>query len=165
MKQEHGLGRGLPDMGLSELLSNMNKPTNGNVVGKLLQVDINALIPGKYQPRQQFNEEALLELSQSIKSQGIIQPLIVRLASMNTYEIIAGERRWRAAKMAGLSTLPIVIKEIDTSQLRSDYEALDEINVMSKMENQYIVKYYDSFISHSTRVNIVMEHCEHGDLH
>lgn len=59
----------------------------------------------------------------------------------------------------------LVIKEIDTSQLRSDYEALDEINVMSKMDSHYIVKYYDSFISNSCKVNIVMEHCEHGDLH
>jgi serine/threonine protein kinase len=59
----------------------------------------------------------------------------------------------------------LVIKEIDTSQLRSDYEALDEINVMSKMDSQYVVKYYDSFISNSKKVNIVMEFCEHGDLH
>lgn len=66
---------------------------------------------------------------------------------------IAGEKR------------TLVIKEIDTSQLRSDYEALDEINVMSKMDNQYVVKYYDSFISNSKKVNIVMEFCEHGDLH
>jgi ParB family chromosome partitioning protein len=147
MKKPHGLGKGLQEMGLTELLSNINKPVTQNMVGKLLQVDIDALIPGKYQPRQQFNEEALLELSQSIKSQGIIQPLIVRLASMNTYEIIAGERRWRAAKMAGLATLPIVIKEIDNeaamamglieNMQREDLNVMDMAQGMDRLIHEF----------------------------
>ena len=147
MKQSRGLGKGLQDMGLTELLSSINQPTAPNVVGKLLQVNIEALIPGKYQPRQQFNEEALLELSQSIKSQGIIQPLIVRLASMNTYEIIAGERRWRAAKMAGLTTLPIVIKEIDNeaamamglieNMQREDLNVIDMAQGMDRLIHEF----------------------------
>ena len=59
----------------------------------------------------------------------------------------------------------MVIKEIDTSQLRKDYEALSEINVMAQMNSPYIVKYFDSFITETHKVNIVMEYCEHGDLH
>lgn len=59
----------------------------------------------------------------------------------------------------------IVIKEIDTSQLRSDYEALAEINVMARMDSPFIVKYFDSFIQNNKKVNILMEYCEHGDLH
>lgn len=147
MKQQHGLGKGLQDMGLTELLSNMNKPATQHVVGQLLQVNIDDLIPGKYQPRQQFNEEALLELSQSIKSQGIIQPLIVRLAGMNTYEIIAGERRWRAAKMAGLTSVPVVIKEIDNeaamamglieNMQREDLNVIDMAQGMDRLIHEF----------------------------
>ena len=59
----------------------------------------------------------------------------------------------------------LVIKEIDCSALRNDYEALGEIDVMARMDSPFIVKYYDSFIQNNNKVNIVMEHCEHGDLH
>jgi NIMA (never in mitosis gene a)-related kinase len=59
----------------------------------------------------------------------------------------------------------LVIKEIDCSALRSDYEALGEIDVMARMDSPFIVKYYDSFIQKNNKVNIVMEYCEHGDLH
>ena len=58
-----------------------------------------------------------------------------------------------------------MIKEIDTSTLRGDYEALSEINVIARMDSPYIVRYYDSFITNNKKVNIVMEYCEHGDLH
>ena len=74
---------------------------------------VELLNSGKYQPRKQFDESILDELANSIKVQGIIQPLIVRKIAEECYEIIAGERRWRAAKKAGLTYVPVIIRNID----------------------------------------------------
>lgn len=74
---------------------------------------VELLISGKYQPRKQFDESILDELANSIKVQGIIQPLIVRKIAEERYEIIAGERRWRAAKKAGLTYVPVIVRNID----------------------------------------------------
>jgi ParB family chromosome partitioning protein len=71
------------------------------------------LMPGVYQPRTQITEPLLIELSNSIKLHGVIQPLIVRRMADDKYEIIAGERRWRAAQMAGLPVVPVIIKQVD----------------------------------------------------
>ncbi|MBT4804367.1 MAG: ParB/RepB/Spo0J family partition protein, partial [Legionellales bacterium] len=147
MTKHRGLGKGLQDMGLTELLSSINQPSQQGVIGQLVQADLDSLIPGKYQPRQQFDEESLLELSQSIKSQGIIQPLIVRLAGVNKYEIIAGERRWRASKLAGLKKVPVVIKEIDNeaamamglieNMQREDLNAIDLAQGIDRLINEF----------------------------
>lgn len=74
---------------------------------------VELLCSGKYQPRKQFDESILDELANSIKTQGIIQPLIVRKISDERYEIVAGERRWRAAKKAGLTYVPVIIRNIN----------------------------------------------------
>ena len=71
---------------------------------------------GKYQPREYFNELALQELSDSIAKNGVMQPILVRKIAQDSYEIIAGERRWRAAKIAGLSEIPVLIKEMGDEQ-------------------------------------------------
>lgn len=76
------------------------------------QLSVDLLNTGKYQPRKQFDEAILNELANSIKVQGIIQPLIVRKTAEGSYEIIAGERRWRAAKQAGLKHVPVIIRNI-----------------------------------------------------
>jgi ParB family chromosome partitioning protein len=68
---------------------------------------------GKYQPRKDMNPEKLQELADSIKAQGVIQPIVVRQISFEKYEIVAGERRWRASQLAGLTQIPVVIREID----------------------------------------------------
>jgi ParB family chromosome partitioning protein len=147
MTKQKGLGKGLQDMGLTELLSNINKPAKSNLIGQLTQADVASLFPGKYQPRRQFNKESLEELAQSIKSQGIIQPLIVRLSGVSKYEIIAGERRWRAAQLAGLKQLPIVIKEIDNeaamamglieNMQREDLNAIDLAQGIDRLINEF----------------------------
>jgi len=147
MTKHRGLGKGLQDMGLTELLSSINQPSQQGVIGQLVQADLDSLIPGNYQPRQQFDEDSLLELSQSIKSQGIIQPLIVRLAGVNKYEIIAGERRWRASKLAGLKKVPVVIKEIDNeaamamglieNMQREDLNAIDLAQGIDRLINEF----------------------------
>jgi len=77
---------------------------------------IDSLLPNPYQPRRIFAEESLVDLSRSIKERGVIQPLIVRVASEGSYEIVAGERRWRAARMAGFTTIPVIIRSISDSE-------------------------------------------------
>ena len=79
----------------------------------LKNIPVEYLSRGHYQPRRTFNEQALQELSESIRSNGVIEPIIVREISVNRYEIIAGERRWRASKLAGLHEVPVVIKDIN----------------------------------------------------
>ncbi len=107
--KNRGLGRGL-----DALLSN----EGDNVSSKketVSVIPISNLIPGKFQPRKSFNQDSLKELAESIKAQGIIQPILVRMLSSDQYEIIAGERRWQAAKIAKLDEVPIVLKDISDS--------------------------------------------------
>ena len=95
--------------GLSALIPEKEKTAaNAN---EILDLNIKTIVPNEYQPRKVFNDTALKELVASIKEKGVIQPVIVRKSSNNSYELIAGERRWRAAAMAGLSTLPAIVKD------------------------------------------------------
>jgi ParB family chromosome partitioning protein len=80
----------------------------------LQEIEIERIIPGVSQPRTDFNEETLKELAQSIKEKGIIQPIVVSRVGDGTFRIIAGERRWRASKIAGLEKIPAVIKDVST---------------------------------------------------
>lgn len=82
------------------------------VDGELKEVPIDLISRGQYQPRQDMDAEALEELAESIRQQGIIQPIVLRPISSNRYEIIAGERRWRAAQLAGLQTVPSLVREV-----------------------------------------------------
>jgi ParB family chromosome partitioning protein len=106
MAKPKGLGRGL-----DALLGDENAavPAGGE---NLRSLGIDELTPGKYQPRSQMGEEALRELADSIRTQGVMQPILVRPVEAGRYEIVAGERRWRAARMAGLATVPALVKEI-----------------------------------------------------
>jgi ParB family chromosome partitioning protein len=106
MVKAKGLGRGLDAL----LLSGEDDVQKNE--GSLQTLLISELQPGKYQPRSIMQEEALHALSQSILKQGVMQPIIVRPVGNNQYEIIAGERRWRAAKLANLSEVPVIIKNI-----------------------------------------------------
>ena len=102
--------------GLLDLSSNTNLENKSNELSllneKLVHAPLNSLLPGKYQPRRNFNEEALNSLAISIKENGIIQPIIVRELDNCKYEIIAGERRWRAAQLVGMQEVPIIIKKV-----------------------------------------------------
>ena len=101
-KNKKGLGRGLSSLiGDTKTVSKNNK------------ISVSDLIRNRYQPRKTFDEDSLEELTNSIKSRGIIQPIIVRPSSGNKYEIIAGERRWLAAQRAALHEVPVVIVEAD----------------------------------------------------
>lgn len=77
----------------------------------ILELDINIIVPNEYQPRRIFKDDTLQELASSIREKGIIQPVIVRKSTDNTFKLITGERRWRAAKMAGLTKLPAIVKD------------------------------------------------------
>ncbi len=98
-----GLGRGL------DALFNENATDNEGAV----QVRLSEIEPNRAQPRRDFDEQALSELAESIEKHGLIQPIVVRPNSGGTYSIIAGERRWRACRMAGLTEVPVIIKEVD----------------------------------------------------
>ena len=95
-------------MGLGALLNTSNKNTNSTN-----KIDISKIYPNKKQPRKNFEEKEIKELSESIKNQGLIQPIIVRGVSDNMYEIIAGERRWRACQLAGLHSISCVVMNVD----------------------------------------------------
>ena len=95
-------------MGLGALLNTNNQ--NKNTINK---IDITNIYPNKKQPRKNFEEKEIRELSESIKNQGLIQPIVVRETSKNSYEIIAGERRWRACQMAGLHSINCVLMNVD----------------------------------------------------
>ena len=102
-----GLGRGL------DALFNDNATDRND----LIQVKLIDIEPNKEQPRKDFDEKALAELSDSIKEHGLLQPIIVKPLTNGTYRIIAGERRWRASRMAGLDTVPVIIKDFDEKEV------------------------------------------------
>ncbi|ASP47731.1 ParB/RepB/Spo0J family partition protein [Cognaticolwellia beringensis] len=113
--KRRGLGRGLDALltkPSDESADNNDKSESANKNAELQNLPIEQLHPGKYQPRKDMSAEALDDLANSIKSQGIIQPIIVRPVSEHSYEIIAGERRWRAAQIAELDTVPCIIKHV-----------------------------------------------------
>jgi len=103
--KKRGLGRGL-----EALLGNDTKPAQGAMLEEL---PIEWIRPGKFQPRKTFDEQALEDLAASIRNQGLVQPIVVREIGTSMYEIIAGERRWRAAQRAELVKIPAIIKQAD----------------------------------------------------
>jgi ParB family transcriptional regulator, chromosome partitioning protein len=102
-----GLGRGL-----DALLSGAAPATGENTGEELRELPVDLIQPGKYQPRMNMRQESLQDLADSIKAQGLVQPIVVRPVGERRYEIIAGERRWRAAQMAGLREIPAVIRDV-----------------------------------------------------
>jgi ParB family chromosome partitioning protein len=106
MNKPKGLGRGLDALlGASDETPRRDRDSAGTL-------PVTAIRPGKYQPRTRMNEQALNELAASIKAQGLMQPLLVRPVAKDAYELIAGERRWRAARIAGLTEVPVLIREV-----------------------------------------------------
>ena len=137
MNKENKLG-----MGLGALLSNTNKEENNSSVQK---INISQLKPNPNQPRKTFVEKDLDELAISIKNQGIIQPIVVRKIDDDQYQIIAGERRWRASQIAGLHEVDCVIKILEETQIleaalieniqREDLNVIEEANAYRGLIN------------------------------
>ena len=109
----------------------------------LRNVAIDALRPGPYQPRKHMNKEKLEELASSIRSQGIIQPILVRKTDQSGYEIIAGERRWRAAQLVGLKQIPVILRDLQDDQVvavslieniqRQELNPIEEAEALQKL--------------------------------
>ena len=108
MAKKFGLGKGL------DALFEDNKTDLSNT--NELEINISEITPNKNQPRKDFEQSSLEELADSIKEHGVIQPLIVRPMSIGGYEIVAGERRYRACRIAGVTKVPVIIKDLDDSQ-------------------------------------------------
>lgn len=117
------------------------------VDGKLRQMPIDLVQRGKYQPRRDMHPDALEELAESIKSQGVIQPIVVRAIASDKYEIIAGERRWRAAQLAGLQEVPALIRDVpDEAAIamalieniqRENLNAMEEALALSRLQQEF----------------------------
>jgi ParB family chromosome partitioning protein len=125
--KRRGLGRGL-----SALLPGQPEPASG-----IRTVPVGRLTPNRYQPRAQFDDAGLEELAASIRASGVLQPIVVTPLSADTYSIIAGERRWRAAQRAGLAEVPVLVRSVETEReqlelalvenlQRADLNALEE---------------------------------------
>ncbi len=108
-----GLGKGLDALFPTIGVSREEASTESN----MLECDVDRIVPNPYQPRRDFPENEMAELADSVKVQGILQPLLVRESASGGYELIAGERRLRAAKMAGLFKVPIIVKNIGDNEL------------------------------------------------
>ncbi len=157
VKVQRGLGKGL-----SALIAESNAPVGVGTLertdaptqaspsatgGGIVMLALSKLVPGTYQPRHLFVEESLHELAQSIEQKGVLQPLIVREKGQNGYEIIAGERRFRAAQMAGLSEVPVIIKKMtddDALEIalieniqREDLNPLEEARAYDRLTREF----------------------------
>ena len=141
--------RGL-NRGLDALLGSVSGKDDHGDTGEghqLHTLPVEYMQRGKYQPRKDINPEKLQELADSIKAQGIIQPVVVRKIAPDRYEIIAGERRWRAAQLAGLQQVPVVIKEIDDRTAmaialieniqREDLNPLEEAEALRRLLDEF----------------------------
>lgn len=134
MARRSGLGRGLGALIPSDAAAVGGESDDGQTI--LLEIPVGHIEPNPHQPRQHFSEEALVELTASVRDQGVLQPVLVRPISDGRYQLIAGERRWRAARRAGLDTVPALVREVDdvtsTEQAlienlhREDLNALEE---------------------------------------
>ena len=138
--KKRGLGRGL------DTLLPKKETVAPQQIG-LEEVPIEFIQPGKYQPRTYFAEESIAELRDSIKAQGIIQPVVLRSIADDRYEIIAGERRWRAAQLAGLEKIPAVIRKVDDESAismslieniqREDLNPLEEATALQRLIDDF----------------------------
>ena len=144
--KKRGLGRGLEAL-LGPKAAAEAPPLEATAGDVLRTVAIDALVPGKYQPRRTMDQGKLGELAESIKAQGVIQPIVVRDVGGRSYEIIAGERRWRASQLAGLTEIPVVIREVDDRTVvamalieniqREDLNPLEEAIALQRLIDEF----------------------------
>ena len=145
MAKLKGLGRGL------DALLGSDEPIPAKQAGATSdaqrELAVDQLQPGKYQPRTRMNQDALKELAESIRTQGVIQPILVRPVAAGKFEIVAGERRWRAARMAGLQAVPVVVRDIPDNQTlavalieniqREDLNPLEQAIGIQRLTNEF----------------------------
>ncbi len=159
MAKKRGLGRGLdallgsPAGAVAATAETADKEAgavaaNGKAVdGELRELPVEIIQRGKYQPRRDMHPEALEELAESIKSQGVMQPIVVRPIDGDRYEIIAGERRWRATQLAGLDSVPALIREVPDEAAvamalieniqREDLNPMEEAMALQRLQREF----------------------------
>lgn len=139
--------RGLGARDLDVLLGTPDTDAAPEAGETLASIAVASIRPGQYQPRHHFDEAALEELAASIKAQGLIQPIVVRALGRGQYELVAGERRWRAAKIAGLVEIPAVVRDIPSQSVlavalieniqREELTALEEANALRRLIDEF----------------------------
>jgi ParB family chromosome partitioning protein len=139
--KKRGLGRGL------DALLGAKPKAESSSDGSLTEIDVDLIKPGKFQPRTKMDMMKLRELADSIKAQGMVQPVIIRSIGKDQYEIIAGERRWRAAQIAELRKIPVVIRDVDDRQTiamalieniqREDLNPLEEAKALQRLIQEF----------------------------
>lgn len=141
--------RGLGEKGLGALLkgSSVDLNTENTSDGELKYLPVEYLQRGKYQPRRDMDQDALQELAESIRQQGIMQPIIVREISKNKFEIIAGERRWRAAQLADLDKVPTIIRDVEDNAAvamalieniqRENLNSMEEAIALQRLQEEF----------------------------
>ncbi|AFU99656.1 ParB/RepB/Spo0J family partition protein [Simiduia agarivorans] len=186
-----GLGRGLDALlGASKPATDGAVPADANPVssdGKLAELPVELIQRGKYQPRRDMHPEALEELAASIKAQGVMQPIVVRGIGEGRYEIIAGERRWRATQLAGLEKIPAVVRDVpDEAAIamalieniqREDLNPVEEAVALKRLQDEFDLTHQEVADavgkSRTTVTNLlrlialtpeVKKMLEHGDL-
>ena len=140
---KRGLGKGL-----DALIPETEK--SAKVIKEIDTIDINKIEPNATQPRKFFDEDSLQELAESIRQHGLIEPLIVQKSKEDFYSIIAGERRWRAARIAGLKDIPVIVKEYNSQQIieialienlqREDLNPIEEAEAFNRLIEEYNLK-------------------------
>ncbi|MCG3864388.1 MULTISPECIES: ParB/RepB/Spo0J family partition protein [unclassified Photobacterium] len=150
---KRGLGKGLDALLSTSAVAQAKQhpqqqvPTTSNADGELCELAIERLQSGQYQPRKSVADDTLAELAESIRAQGIIQPIVVRRLVDQGFEIIAGERRWQAAKIAGLTTVPCLVKIVDDRATiaialieniqREDLNAIEEAVALARLQQEF----------------------------
>lgn len=145
--KKRGLGRGLDALlGGAPVNSQAETPESG-AVGSPASIDVDLIQRGRFQPRRHFDEDKLRELADSIAAQGVVQPVVVRVVGEDQYELIAGERRWRAAQLAGLGEIPAVIRDVDDQAAmamglieniqRDDLNPLEEAQALHRLLEEF----------------------------
>ena len=142
MIKPKGLGRGL-----DALLGGDRTKSARSAEGLLREIAVSQLSPGKYQPRTRMDQASLDDLAQSIRARGIVQPILVREIGPGKFEIVAGERRWRAAQIAGLATVPALVRDIPDEQAlgiglieniqREDLNAIEEAAGIKRLIDEF----------------------------
>ena len=154
IKKKSGLGRGL-DALLGASAAARNEALSESAVGEILrQLPVGQIQRGRYQPRQDLREDTLQELAESIRAQGLVQPVIVRPLGGGHYELIAGERRWRAAQLAGLQEVPAVIREVSDQAAiamalieniqREDLNPLEEATALQRLIAEFELTHHQA---------------------
>ena len=141
------LGRGLDELLSSATANTLQEQAAQADASELQHLSLDSVQRGKYQPRGDMDQASLEELAQSIKAQGVMQPIVVRLVAKNTYEIIAGERRWRASKLAGLKTIPALVRDVSDEAAiamalieniqREDLNPIEEAVALQRLQKEF----------------------------